>query len=261
MRRRIYIIVFVLVTQLFAFAQNDLASVKEMFNSFQYEKVITQAESILENDSLNRDVSIELLRMKAIAHYVLNQKDFTVLCFVDILKKNPEYQLDPRQNSPKIINIFNRTKDNYLPAEKEITNRQTTQQEVQPVIQKQFVRSSLLRSFAVPGWGHLYANNQKKGYFLTSAALVGLGASIYFTIETAQNEKRYLNETDKTLIESKYKDYNRSFQLRNGFLIGYAILWTYAQADLTYQLFSDKPQNVSGMVTEDFVILKYTYNF
>lgn len=213
---------------------DPLKKVEQAFISFDYPQVIRLADSIL-NQSTMRDTAktIEILRLKAIAHYSLNQEDLAALSFARLLQLNKDYQLDPMINSPKIIAFFKKIKQDFLKSESKVQEEkrvvpvQTSNRELLVSF-----RQSLWRSMLLPGWGHLHQKHTKKGLaFMASSAMV-MGASVYFILRTQQLEKDYLNSIEQKQIDKKYRLYNQSFKTRNVLLISYALLWGYTQIDL-----------------------------
>jgi hypothetical protein len=166
------------------------------------------------------------------------------------LKIDDSHDLDPVEISPKIINFFNEIKQDYsavnqeeIPINENMGEDLTEEQTYQNIINKKnkVYQHSLLRSFAAPGWGHLYLSGSSKGWILTTASTAALGSMLYFIYDANQKETDYLNETNKTLIQEKYDEYNTSYKIRNGLIFTYAAIWLYSQIDLLF--FSDDQIN------------------
>jgi len=242
----ITLILFLLVNMIFPQEKTDQMSViKRSFNEFKYEDVIKQSNTVLgRQDSISDAQHIELLRMKATAHYVLEQEDMAVLSFVNILKTDPQYELDPVINSPKLISFFQNVRDNFKPVpvqkEADVQNRQTV---FRPVVTQPKV--SLWRSVLVPGWGHLHAGHKSKGGLLMGASIVTMAASAYLVAATADLEKEYLNKTVQDEIDKSYNKYNQYYRLRNGVLAAYALILLYAQLDLPSEVEIGSKQTLS----------------
>ena len=212
---------------------NPLKKVKQAFVSFEYQRVIRLADSLMENPELLDTLqTIELLRMKAISHYSLNQQEMATLCFVRILQLNEKYQLDPLINSPKIIAFFETIKKDFLKSRKPPAKLSTTFAPVKKNPDFSEIRKPLLHSMLLPGWGHLNMGRGKKGFALLGLSGITLSASIYYAIKTRQLEKDYLNSIEQKEIDKRYQEFNQAFKIRNALLIGYALLWGYAQYDL-----------------------------
>jgi len=248
MKNAIRIILTVGLFAGFVFAQQgkvQFADIVKAFNAFEYKQVVGKSGLLLKQEEKPGPKQlVELLRMKAIAHYVLNQEDMAVLTVVEILKINPRYQLDPLQNSPKLVAFFNKVKENYTPPapEKKPVKKSIPQKDIPDL---RHIKGSVLRSLALPGWGHLYNGQKGKGAFFMSASVLSLSSAAYLIIKTKDLEQKYLNETMQAEIDKSYKTYNRIYNMRNGVMALYALVWIYAQFDLSSTLFSNAQQSLS----------------
>ncbi len=225
---------------------NTIENVAEPFKSFKYSEVIDIADSILAQDSLLSSSDLmEIYRMKALSHFSLGEELYAKNCFHEILKLNPRFKLDPVQNSPKIISFFNQIKLDYL--QNQITIKDSTPfEEIKAPSKTTFssysqknIKSAIVKSLVLPGWGHLYLDKKKSGIVLLMGSIVTLPSMIYFIFDTNQKEKDYLNQTNFDDIQNKYDRYNQSYKIRNGLIAGYALIWVYSQWDL---FSSDSPK-------------------
>ncbi len=215
----------------------ELGALKRAFVSFHYKKVVQLADSLLQKRAQLKTADLlEILRMKAIAYYVLDQNEMAALTFVQILKIKPDYQLDPLNNSPKIIRFFEKIKADYLknqivkpPAK---PSPATTKRVAPPPQQSALVYQSLLW----PGLGHYKLGKKKRGAVFMTGSLLFASASAYLIWRTQVLEKRYLNAVEQSDIDRKYADYDRSYRWRNAALIAYALIWAYAQYDFSLQV-------------------------
>ena len=158
-----------------------------------------------------------------------------------MLKIDRHLVLDSEKVSPKIVNLFNDVKNDFIhtiPEEQKFTdskNEITDNLNNDPNLLKlKDQKNSILRSFLFPGWGHLYSGNTTKGAIISSTALINLGAMIYFIIDANSKEKMYLNATDGNNIRSSYKTYNRSYKIRNILISSIILIYSYAQVDFLY---------------------------
>lgn len=251
----------------------SIDSLKKMFNSFEYMKVITYSGKLLLNKELDSREKTEILKMKAISHYLLWDEQSSELYFLELLKINRDYELDTRETSPKIVAFFNKIKDNYLyELYKEIAKKDSLE-EIKPVPPEQRVvivkeqNYNYLKSMIIPGWGQYCSGEKVKGIsfgILSSAALI---SSVYFIFDANRKEKEYLRETDPANIESMYQDYNTAYKWRNISLAIYSALWIYLQLD--FYIFPKNPVQeqitlaplLSGREKWDGVIIRYKINF
>lgn len=223
----------------------NLSALKKAFASFEYRKVVQLADELLQsNQHLSESDKLEALRMKAIAYYVLDQNELATLTFIEILKIKPDYRLDPLKNSPKIIRFFETIKKNYhIPGPSEKV-QQTEEKKPQPAhpVDLTPMRALLLKSMILPGLGHQALGERKKGSVLLGASLIALSASAYFIWQTHVWEERYLNAVDQADIDNKYEAYNKAYRWRNAAIVSYALIWAYAQFDLSTKIFHNPNQ-------------------
>lgn len=220
-----------LVFAMHSSAQVPLASIRSAYKNFDYEQVITLSERALENkEQLTAAQVVEILQMKAIAHYSRQDLTSALFAFQEILRIDPEFQLDPVKTSPKIIQFFDEIKKSMpQPVSAEPVRIDT----VKFFIERNYkIKWALGRSMLMPGWGHRYINNTSKGTALSAIGLAALASALYFTIDCQRNEKAYLSETDKQLIDEKYSKYNTAYKFRNTFIASYALTWLFSQVDL-----------------------------
>lgn len=232
------IILLLIFTSLELFAQS-VVDIKHKYESFEYRQVIDFTNNLLLSDtSLTKNDFIELHKMKAISYFSLAESDSARYVFIEILKMDPEFSLDPIRTSPKILVFFNGIKDEFneiLSSAKlaEAEERTIIPSEIEVFDHGRF-NNSLIRSTVLPGWGHLFADENTAGLILTSAGTLNLGTLVYFIIDSDKKQNNYLNETDVTKISDKYNKYNTSYKIRNILIASYAAIWLYSQIDLIF---------------------------
>ncbi len=244
--------------------KDSLDVLREDFESFEYEKVITEANRLLNYKSLfSAEDLIDIYRMKGISLFSLADDSEAKDSFIEILKIDSTFNFDRARNSPKIVSFFDEVKADYL---QHLLERQKYFDSVKkdtvyitrlvPDSQgNSSLRNSLIRSIIFPGLGHLYKGEKARGILLTSLSAVTLASSIYFTIKSNRKEKEYLAETDKNLISSKYNNFNSAYEFKSASYFAFAAVWLYSQIDLL--LLSN---NTSDSVLTNLPSFNYTSN-
>jgi hypothetical protein len=225
-----------------------LELLNKKFQSFDYQAVIINADSFLKDvNGLKNNEKIEIYRLKGVSHYSLLQMRLALNSFINILKLQPDYKMNPVQNSPKIVKYFNEIKKNFNNI---IINTEKKENECNILLnhQRSEIKSSFGYSLLLPGLGHLQNGEKTKGWGLITATFFTLGSSIYFIVDTNNKEDDYLNEVEKSVIEVKYNRYNKSYKYRNFSLISFAALWLYTQIDLLF-LSNNKTDQIAGYPT------------
>jgi len=266
------LIIFFFSSFLLAQNQLKLEDLRKKYESFEYQDVIRLSEIFLyNNQEIPMGDSLEVLTMKAVSHYSLNEIDGAEKTFIEILKLDYTYNLDPAKISPKVIFFFNEIKLRYVPQEESVVQQEKPEIETSHLsvaemtsLQNSLYTTTFTKSVLLPGWGHLNLNENTKGWLLTSVSAVTLGSMIYFIFDTNSKESAYLNESNPELIPGKYEKYNSSYKIRNSLIIGYAILWIYSQLDLLYfsnELFSEKIKATISPQLDPNNDLGYKINF
>ena len=215
----------------------EVEIVRQKFRNFEYDSVITYASKALaEKEHFSSENLIDIYELKAISHFSLLEMNASLSSFLEILKIDPDYSLDPVKTSPKILSFFEELKKSYQPEVRDETARQTAKIDTVRIADDRTgeLKSCLVKSMLLPGWGHFQLDKKTKGIFLTGAGLASLGLAINYALDTEDKEKSYLNETDMGRIEPKYDAYNRAYRLRNIFMASFAVVWLYTQADLLF---------------------------
>ena len=219
---------------------NAVAALRNELESFQYDKVVSDADSILNSKvKIVPEELINIYKIKGIAQYSLSDNEGAKLSFINILKIDSTYNFDSTDTSPKIISFFKGVKNEYA----QILRNQKPLVKIDTVFVPRLIndnndmdgfKQAMIRSVLIPGWGHLYLNDNVKGTILTALSILTIGSSIYFIIDSNKKERQYLNSVDQAVIQSNYNKYNTSYKLRNISLISFAAVCLYSQIDLFF---------------------------
>jgi len=219
---------------------NNIALLKGEMETFKYNKVITDADSILRfNSNLSSKDLVDINMMKGIAQFSLSDNNGAKKSFINILKIDTTFEFNPADTSPKIIGFFDQVKNEYM----QIFHGQKQYIKVDTVFIPKLVedekaaediKEALIRSVIIPGLGHLYLNEYLKGGVLTAISALTIGSSIYFIIDSNKKENQYLNATDPAVMQSAYNKFNTSYKMKNISLISFATVWLYSQIDILF---------------------------
>ncbi len=236
----IFFTVLFFSTPVMAQEEPDLDFIRGKFRSFEYRTVIQLSNILLNREkNLSKEEKIEIHLMKGISYYSISDEQSARESFIDILDLDKNYKIDPVRISPKIALFFQKVRSEYfldfpeiIPVERTVadtTNKITKRYDSET---SELIKGSVTRSILVPGWGHLYRDDDVKGWTITTAGIAALVSSAYFIVKTASDEKDYLNERDPLLLDEKYNRYNSSYKIRNALILSYAAIWLYSQLDI-----------------------------
>ncbi|MCC6548824.1 MAG: hypothetical protein IT279_02025 [Ignavibacteriaceae bacterium] len=240
-RQTFFLFVFC-VSLLFAQEQKLIEQIKSAFENFEYAQVITLSDSLLKTyPQIPVTEKNDILLLKAVSHYSLSEEQLARKCFIDMLSGDRGLQLDENSVSPKILALFNAVKEEYLAfipvqPENNVTKKDITEAGITAMLQ-QYSRynAAVYKSLVLPGWGHYSLGESTRGIILGSAALLTLGAGVFYIYDVSEKETDYLSAIEPGEIESGYRAYNRSYKIRNALIAGFTVLWLYAQGDILFR--------------------------
>lgn len=238
---------------LFLSAQDNEQIIQQLtqdFRDFEYRQVIEISDSLLKSqEKFSNPDLIEIFRMKGISHYALLDDSEARLSFIEILRIDSSYVLDPSYTSPKIITFFSDVKNEYLASiegkeEQVVITKYDTvyvPEVYRDTISEYNLKHAMIRSIIIPGTGHLYLKSSIKSWVLTFLSVASIGTGIYYSIDTNKKEKIYLQERNSNETSEKYNDYNFSYRMRNLAYITFAAIWVYSQLDLLFFIDKEEP--------------------
>ena len=252
------ICLFSLFTFLRDAASQDLDLFQLKLESFDYAAVIEMAEDAISRpENYTHEQLIKIYEMKGVAHFSRNELTHAKDSFEEILQRDSLHELDPVKTSPKIIEFFDTIKREFE-TEPIVQPEKITVYDTVVVVQETMGRyqKALPVSLLLPGTGHLYLKEYKRGTVLTALSAITLSSALYYSITTESKEKEYMNAVDPETIHSSYEAYNSAYRTRNALWIAYAAVWIYTQTDLIFfherrrghQLSLSPPLNDSPMM-------------
>ena len=118
--------------------------------------------------------------------------------FVNILRRQPAYDLDPVLTSPKILSVFNEARAAFRSSKPASAATPAEQ-----------FRGFTYRTLLFPGWEQLYQGRSTSGTIFLGAGIATLGTGIVLEFVRADARDKYLAATSPDEIEQKYDTYNR----------------------------------------------------
>ena len=211
-------------------AKTHNGDIVRAYQSFQYNNVISLCQMVIA-DSSNRDSTemIDAYLYQGLAGYALGNMDQAFASFVSLLRYDPDFTMNPSETPPKIIRFFNSIQTEFAKPAPPVPNQnRATDLTADPGVSN----TSLLYSFFLPGSGHIREGQMTKGWILAAASAITLTSTVYYTLDTIDKEKNYLNAVEKVEIDQKYNAYNQSFKRRNISALFFGLVWAYTQVDL-----------------------------
>ncbi|MBN1397728.1 MAG: hypothetical protein JXA06_06835 [Bacteroidetes bacterium] len=230
-----------------AYAQNDsihilLQSIESLFNSGLYLNTELEGRRLLEYPGLNDSVRAEIYKNIAFSLIAQGKTGQAKDQFINLLKINPDYNLDPVYTSPKILAVFKESQEQFISSNKiikEIAEKQKANNK--EVIGDAKLTSEQLsykyktisyRTIIFPGWEQLYQDRNRAGSLFMGAGIATLGSGIVFEFLRSSARKDYLSETDPSKINDKYNTYNRYYKAETISLVAFAVVYIASEVDV-----------------------------
>lgn len=220
---------------------STMVALREAYQQMDYIRAEQEAYTILE--SFETHTAQELTEAHvtlAIIQYTQSNWQQSQNHFEAALSLSPELELDARDVSPKIRAFYEEVREGLQPS-----GGATESQEIQlRYIYVEDPRAGAIwRSMVVPGWGQLYAGENKKGLLFAGGwvALAGATAGLHAARSRAQD--RYQKATDPLRIEAQYESYNRLHKLRNSAALAAVGLWLGSYLDALHKKKAASPRS------------------
>lgn len=231
------IIYFIFLSFIALHAQNlqeEIDSLEKHFKNFEYKQVLEKGNFLLADAFTNKEDSLQIYQYMLSSAYALNDTARAKTIINDILECDPSHQLNPRQVSPKIIELFNYIKKRHQSA------KQTDSLHVagfDPTELNRFLIKPhvAVTSVFLPGSGHLLSGYKNKGYILSSVSALLLGGAVYTTIQTNHYRDDYMAARGDANYDRLYNRYNSYYKIRNALFAGYLLWGLYSIYDLHLQ--------------------------
>jgi hypothetical protein len=214
----------------------DISEIKYLYDGFRFEEAIILGESHLKNpDQLSQKKLGYIHQYLAFAYFTIGESDSARLHFLSLLSISPSIELDPLETSPKIIDFFQQTKNDF----EKMNDQKLVLSYPQYIFIEDKRPGAAWRSAILPGWGQFYKDQPTRGYifggaFFTSLTILGISA-----IYEKKYKDDYLNSTDPQEIQSKYDQYNKWSKVRQVATYSTIGIWLLSFADA---LWSDYPK-------------------
>jgi hypothetical protein len=212
------------------YAQSDsvrtaLQGVEAKYNSGSYLSAEVEARRLLEHNPPGDTASVLLHKFIAFSLIAQGKPEIAREHFKSILNIDPEFSLDPIYTSPKILVVFNDTKQVFL-ADKKLSNKEVT------LASKNSQAPITYRAIVFPGWEQSHAGRTTIGSFFLGAGVAALGAGITFEILRGSSRQEYLAATVPSDIRSKYNIYNRYYKAEIASFAAFAVVYIASEIDV-----------------------------
>jgi hypothetical protein len=199
--------------------------VDSLYTSGAYSRVELAARRLLENEMLGDSVSLVAEQWLAFALVAEGEPALAREHFARILRRRPQYTLDPALTSPKILAVFNEAQGSFRAAKTQGVDRQALPEVSLP-------GGITYRTILFPGWEQLYRGRTTVGAVFLSAGVAALGAGVVLDFVRRSAREDYLAATAPEEIESKYQRYNRASRGEGWAFGSFAAIYLLSEVDV-----------------------------
>jgi|GEM_PF-1948651 len=226
-------IVLCLVISTTASAQNQeekapttIEDIRQAYQQLEYARTVEMTERYLQaHPRIPKEALLRILQYRAFSQVALGNEEEARNTLRSILVSEPDFRLDRQIASPKVVQLFESLKTETL-------NGEADSEFVPSVVIAEDVQATaMLRSVVFPGLGQTYLR-KKRGFAYIGIAATSLGLTVYSAVRVPRLHDRYLQATSPSIIEDRYDQFNRWYQVLNSAAVIYGITWGIALADL-----------------------------
>jgi len=208
---------FLVLSIIFSITSNNINYLDSLYKNGEYTKVVEQAEEFLIHET-KKESKIEIYKITAFANVALDLKERAKDNFTSLLEIVPNYYLDPVNTSPKIIEVFQAAKAEFIKTSE---------------IKKQLIKPNPFIYF-YPGVYQIRNENKFKGYTLLSLQTTSILGFIAFSILTPIYHQKYLHKKTPEDIDQVYNQYKSCYIVRQVFGIGIFVCFGLHLLDLKF---------------------------
>lgn len=184
-------------------ADSVLHKIKQLYEEGSYLTAEVEGRRLLEEGEVGDTVRIQVEKYIAFSLIAQDKPQPAASHFWNILRQDSSFDLDPQLTSPKILSIFQRTRERFFAEHEQLRERQQTSTAFKP-------RSYRLMVF--PGWEQLHQGRTSVGYVFLSLGAVSLLSTVYCDLERRDLRDSYLQAATSDLAAERYSKYNRYYK-------------------------------------------------
>ncbi|HEY9165550.1 MAG TPA: hypothetical protein VIS48_05260 [Candidatus Kryptonia bacterium] len=212
-------------------ADTTLAAVKSLYESGSYISAELQARRMLEDQSLNDSTRIQFEKYVAFSLVAQGKNESAVDHFLNLLKIDTSFTLDPVLTSPKILGVFQDAKAQLAAQIRKTGPERSESHEDQVSPRDRIPDGPTFRAVVFPGWDQIYRGKSTKGYILLTAGGVAALSSIASELLRRKARNDYLSAGTPALASSKYNTYNFYYKTEIYSISAFVLFYLYSEID------------------------------
>ena len=206
-----------------------IVAVKSLYDGGSFISAELQARRMLEDKTISDSARIQFEKYVAFSLVAQNKNESAIEHFINVLKLDSAFTLDPVLTSPKILSVFQTAKGEFTATN---ISQRPAENQTEPVGNR-YGRSGAptFRAMIFPGWDQLYRGDRGKGYVLLGIGVVSAVSSIASDLLRRNARTDYLNAGTPALASSRYKTYNAYYKTEVYSVSVFVLAYAYSELD------------------------------
>jgi len=233
------------------FAQNldrEINSLEQDFKSFEYKKVLQKGRFLLADAYASHADSLVIFQYMLSSAYALNDTSQAKSIILEILKDQPNFVLNPKETSPKIVEFFNLIKKDHIghPRKNPLKPAELSKSKVQNKVPGFVLAGSVI----LPGSAHYFQGMQTKGISFSAVSAILISSTVYFSFKTSSDRDKYMLARNDASYDKLYNTYNSSYKMRTLSFAAWGLwslycLYDFQQSNLIQPVYDNQNQALS----------------
>lgn len=203
-------------------ADSTLRRVRQLYEEGSYLSAELEGRRLLEQTDLRDSVHNQVEKYVAFSLIAQDKPQSAVSHFWAILERDSSFGLDPQMTSPKILTIFQSTRDKF----------RMSHSPAQELIASPAASSVSYRAIVFPGWEQLHQGRSATGYAFVSVGAASLVGTIYFDFMRRDARDSYLQAATSELAASRYTKFDKYYKAELYSAILYALTYVVSEAEV-----------------------------
>ena len=233
-------------------ADSIVSAMRHSYEEGSYLTAEIEGRRFLEQIDIKDSLRIQVEKYIAFSLIAQDKPQFASSHFWFILQQDSSFNLDPELTSPKILSIFQRTREKFL-AERQLLSEQ--RQSFLPA------RSITFRAIVFPGWEQLYQGREGIGFALTAAGTAGLLSTVYCDFRRRNARSSYLQAASRDLAAERYKTYNKYYKGEVYSAVAFGLVYLLSEIEIFTYSSEDNGIAVSVLPVQSAGTISFSIRF
>lgn len=204
-------------------ADSIVSAIKHSYEEGSYLNAEIEGRRFLEQVDIKDSLRIQVEKYIAFSLIAQDKPQFASSHFWFILQQDSSFNLDPELTSPKILSIFQRTREKFLAERQLLSEQRQSFPTARPIT---------FRAIVFPGWEQLYQGRGGVGLAFMGAGAAGLLSTVYCDLRRRDARNSYLLAGTRDLAAERYKTYNKYYKGEVYSAVAYGLVYLLSEIEV-----------------------------